>query len=54
MTPKTRKNLILFAILAIIAACIYPFEPSFSRGLFIGLGVAGIIYVIREFLPKRH
>ncbi|WP_416440790.1 hypothetical protein ACH3O9_12160 [Leeuwenhoekiella sp. A16] len=53
MKPQYHKTILLFAILSLIAAIIYFFSPSFSKGLFVGLGVAAVIYVIREFLPKR-
>tara|TARA_R110002020_G_scaffold294201_9_gene510035 strand:+ start:126 stop:290 length:165 start_codon:yes stop_codon:yes gene_type:complete len=53
MNKRNRKNIILFLVLAVIAAIIYPFEADFSKGLFAGLGIAAVIYIIREFLPKR-
>ncbi|WP_164076151.1 hypothetical protein [Flavimarina sp. Hel_I_48] len=54
MSSKYRNKLILFLVLAAIACAIWPFEAFFAKGLLVGLLIAALIYILREFLPKRR
>lgn len=54
MPTKYRNKLYLFLALAVIAVVIWPFEAYFAKGLLVGLLIAAIVYILREFLPKRR
>jgi hypothetical protein len=53
MPTKYRNKLYLFLALAAIAVIIWPFEAYFAKGLLVGLLIAALIYILREFLPRR-
>jgi hypothetical protein len=54
MPTKYLNKLYLFLALAAIAVVIWPFEAYFAKGLLVGLLIAAIVYILREFLPKRR
>ncbi|MGB5941351.1 MAG: hypothetical protein WBG71_00565 [Leeuwenhoekiella sp.] len=54
MQKKYQNKLYMFFALALIALIVWPFEAYFAKGLLIGLVIAAVIYIIREFLPKRQ
>lgn len=53
MNARHLKNLKILIVLGLLALISYFIKPYFGKGLFVGLGIAVCVYVIREFLPKR-
>lgn len=52
---KHLYSAILFLFLAAVAGAIYLFvDPSFGKGLFVGLAIALGVYILRQFLPNRE
>jgi len=54
MKAEHKRAAILFGVLTVIAISIWFFQPSFGKGLLLGLGIAAVIYTLRSFLPRRQ